>query len=104
MKLTQGVTVSHCYLDSLKKKTKKPTVFALGTMKKQETLSNRDVERQVEDRPLKTVKIIQMQTAEVKIRQFIVNRITLALHHLLTVSHALSSTSTREKDFLKSHG
>lgn len=101
MKLTQGVTVSHCYLDSLKKK--KHTVFVLGTMKKQET-SNRDVERQVEDRPLKTVKIIQMQTAEVKIRQFIVNRITLALHHLLTVSHALSSTSTREKDFLKSHG
>ena len=58
-------------------------------MKKQETLSNRDVERQVEDWPLKTVKIIQMQTPEVKIRQFIVNRITLALHHLLAVSHAL---------------
>lgn len=84
MKLTQEVSVNHCYLDSLKKKTTtttttNPLLFALGTMKKQETLSNRDVERQVEDRPPKTVKIIQMRTPEVKTRQFIVNRVTLAL-------------------------
>lgn len=83
VKLTQEVSVNHCYLDSLKKKKTNqktnPLLFALGTTKKQETLSNRDVERQVEDRPPKTVQIIQMRTPEVKTRQFIVNRVTLAL-------------------------
>ena len=105
VKLTQEVSVNHCYLDSLKKKKTNqktnPLLFALGTTKKQETLSNRDVERQVEDRPPKTVKIIQMRTPEVKTRQFIVNRVTLALRPCW-LCHMLSHINSWKRRFKKS--
>lgn len=99
VKLTQEVTVNHFYLDSLK--PPKPTAFCIRNNEKAETLSNRDVEAGWGS-ATENCKIIQIQTPEVKIRQFIVNRITLALHHLLAVSHALFHINSWKRLFKKS--
>ena len=96
------IWLNHCYPVSLKKKN--PLLSTLGTMKARKIVKSGCGEVGW-GLATETVKIIQMQTPEVKFRQFIVNRITLALYHILAVSHALSSTSSSEKeDFSKSHG
>lgn len=83
------IWLNHCHPDTLKKIFSPKNQVTASCIRNNESTKYCQIGILRGRLATKTIKIIQMQTPEVKFRQFIVNRITLALYHTGCVTCSL---------------